>query len=129
MLRTFQPLSYSLACSARWAWYSFQPGHQRVCQRHSRAIKDLGFSSAFLRIGQVSQPKVFSADEVGLVFILFSLWYCNFLIEIRWHPYGMISAQLSHPPLVLLWREAPAISHCDRSNEEPQNDSQYEVPD
>jgi len=41
---------------ARCAWYAFQPGHQPVCQRHSRDIKALGLASAFFRIAHVSQP-------------------------------------------------------------------------
>jgi hypothetical protein len=64
---------YDFACSARWAWYAFQPGHQVVCQRHSRAIKDFGLASAFCRIGQVSQPNAFSVDGVWFVFMIFSL--------------------------------------------------------
>ena len=59
-------------CSARCAWYAFQPGHQPVCQRHSRDIKALGLVSAFFRIAQVSQPKVFSCEGVWLFFKLFS---------------------------------------------------------
>jgi hypothetical protein len=31
-----------------------------VCQRHNRAINVFGFASAFFRIAQVSQAKVFS---------------------------------------------------------------------
>jgi len=38
---------YDFACSARYVWYSFQPEHQLVCQRHKRAIKDFGLASAF----------------------------------------------------------------------------------
>jgi hypothetical protein len=57
---------------AKWAWYAFQPGHQPVCQRQSRANKDLGLASAFFRIGQVSQVKVFSEGAVFCVFIVFS---------------------------------------------------------
>jgi len=44
-----------------------------VCQRHNRAIKDLGLVSAFLRIGHSSQLKVFSGDGLLLVLIFFSL--------------------------------------------------------
>ena len=36
-------------------------------------MKDLGFCSAFNRIGQVSQPKVFSEDELLLFSMIFSL--------------------------------------------------------
>ena len=41
-----------------------------MCQRHNRAINDLGFSSAFLRIGQVSHPKVFLGEGVEFVFMI-----------------------------------------------------------
>jgi hypothetical protein len=43
-----------------------------VCQRHSRAIKDLGLASAFFLMLQVSQANVFPEDEEGalLVFIV-----------------------------------------------------------
>jgi hypothetical protein len=44
-----------------------------VCQRHSRAIKLLGLASAFFRIAQVSQAKVFSVDGLGLDFMFFLL--------------------------------------------------------
>jgi hypothetical protein len=44
-----------------------------VCQRHSRAIKVLGLASAFFRMGQVSQAKVFSEEGAGLVITVFSL--------------------------------------------------------
>lgn len=37
-----------------------------MCHFHSRAIKDLGLASAFFRVGQVSQAKVF-CGEVGLL--------------------------------------------------------------
>jgi hypothetical protein len=40
---------------ARDCWYCFQPGHQVVCHFHSLDMNDFGFSSAFKRIGQVSQ--------------------------------------------------------------------------
>lgn len=43
-----------------------------MCQRHNRAIKDLGLASAFFLVGQVSQAKVFSVGEVGLVSISLS---------------------------------------------------------
>jgi len=43
-----------------------------VCQRHNRAIKDLGLASAFCLIAQVSQAKVFSLVGMGLVFMSFS---------------------------------------------------------
>jgi hypothetical protein len=67
-----QSLVEAARCSARCAWYAFQPGHQPVCQRHSRAIKDLGLASAFFRMGQVSQAKVFSDEGVALVFMVSS---------------------------------------------------------
>jgi hypothetical protein len=41
-----------------------------VCQRHSRAVKVFGLASAFFRMGQVSQAKVFSEVEVCLVFMV-----------------------------------------------------------
>jgi hypothetical protein len=46
-----------------------------VCQRHSRAIKDLGLASAFFLMEQVSQAKVFSEDGVWSVFMFFSLLF------------------------------------------------------
>jgi hypothetical protein len=79
---TFRPLSYGFACSARCAWYAFQPGHQPVCQRHSRAIKDLGLASAFFLVGQVSQAKVFFLEGVFLVSMVDSFLERNFLISI-----------------------------------------------
>jgi hypothetical protein len=72
MFRTFQSRSYLFACSARYAWYAFQPGHQPVCQRHSRAIKVLGLASAFFLMTQVSQAKVLSEEVIRLVFMVFS---------------------------------------------------------
>jgi hypothetical protein len=45
-----------------------------VCQRHSRAINDLGLASAFFRMGQVSQAKVFSEEGVLLVFMVGSFF-------------------------------------------------------
>ena len=66
---TFQPLSDCFAPSAKCAWYAFQPGHQPVCQRHSRAFKDLGLASAFFRMEQVSHAKVFSEEGVRLGFM------------------------------------------------------------
>jgi hypothetical protein len=59
-------------CSAKYAWYAFQPGHQPVCQRHSRANKDLGLVSAFFRTEQVSQAKAFCEEGIRLVFIVHS---------------------------------------------------------
>jgi hypothetical protein len=41
-----------------------------VCQRHSRDITDLGLASAFFRMAQVSQAKVFSEVGVLLVFMV-----------------------------------------------------------
>ena len=67
-------IDYGWACSAKYAWYAFQPGHQQVCQRHSRAIKVFGLASAFFRMGQVSQPKVFSNAGVLLVFMAGSFY-------------------------------------------------------
>ena len=48
-----------------------------MCQRQSLAIKLLGFSSAFLRIAQVSQAKVFSEGAVFCVFIGFLSLPCR----------------------------------------------------
>jgi hypothetical protein len=53
-----------------------------VCQRHSRAINDLGLASAFFLVGQVSQAKVFSVDGVGLVSMVFSLPHNSGLFEL-----------------------------------------------
>jgi hypothetical protein len=78
---TFQPLSYGFAFSARCAWYAFQPGHQRVCQRHSHAIKVFGLASAFFRMGQVSQAKVFSEEGVRLVFMVGSFHVSERVLE------------------------------------------------
>jgi hypothetical protein len=41
-------------------------------QQDSRAIKVLGLASAFFRMEQVSQAKVFSDEGVGLEFMVFS---------------------------------------------------------
>jgi hypothetical protein len=46
-----------------------QPGHQPVCQRHNRAMKDLGLASAFFRLIQVSQANVFLGEGVFFVFM------------------------------------------------------------
>jgi hypothetical protein len=43
-----------------------------VCQRHSRDINRLGLASAFFRIEQVSQAKVFSELFVRSVFMFLS---------------------------------------------------------
>jgi hypothetical protein len=53
-----------------------------VCQRHSRAIKVFGLASAFFRMGQVSQAKVFSEEGVILVFMVNSFHKCDSLISI-----------------------------------------------
>jgi hypothetical protein len=70
--QTLQLPACSFTCSARWAWYAFQPGHQPVCQRHIRLIKDFGSSSAFFLIVQVSQAIVFSDSGFVFVFMFFS---------------------------------------------------------
>jgi hypothetical protein len=53
-----------------------------VCQRHSRAIKDLGLASAFFLVGQVSQAKVFSEEGIFLVLMVDSFHDGHFLISI-----------------------------------------------
>jgi hypothetical protein len=78
MLNSF----YGFVCLARWVWYAFQPGHQPVCQRHSRAMKDLGLASAFFLVGQVSQAKVFSEEDILLVLMVDSFPNGHFLISI-----------------------------------------------
>jgi hypothetical protein len=73
---------YGFPGLARCAWQAYQPGHQPVCQRHSRAIKDLGLASAFFLMGQVSQAKVFSDEDVLLIFITDFFHDGDFLISI-----------------------------------------------
>jgi hypothetical protein len=51
-------------CSASERWYAFQPGHQPVCQRHSRAHHLVGLASARLRMGQFSHLYCFFVSIV-----------------------------------------------------------------
>jgi hypothetical protein len=67
-------------------WTFVQPGHQPVCQRQIRDIKALGLASAFFRIAQVSQGKVFSDEDVRLGFMIFS-----FLIQVNSDRFDFVS--------------------------------------